>query len=122
MRRIACPRARRRRGENAPPMIFLRVLVVVLLAAVAYCALGYVFTRERRYLRLAWRLLLGGLVAALVFFAVMFVERLTAPTAAALPGALSARAAVPANQARERLAERRRVGVGAQPVQLAQRR
>ena len=102
-------------------MIFLRVLVVVLLAAVAYCALGYVFTRERRYLRLAWRLLVGGLVAALVFFAVMFVERLTAPTAATAPDAPSARAAMAANQALDRLAERRRIGGGAQPVELAQR-
>ncbi|MDT3678302.1 MAG: hypothetical protein ROZ64_05640 [Burkholderiaceae bacterium] len=104
-------------------MIFLRVLVVVLLAAVAYCALGYVFTRERRYLRLAWRLLVGGLAAALVFFAVMFVERLTAPTAAVAPrDAPSARVAVAANQARERVAERGRIGAGAQPVELAQRR
>ncbi len=103
-------------------MIFLRVLVVVLLAAVAYCALGYVFTRERRYLRLAWRLLVGGLVAALVFFAVMFVERLTAPAAAAPRDPLSARASVAANQARERIAERGRIGVGAQAVELAQRR
>ncbi len=57
-------------------MILLRVLVVVLLAAVAWCALGYLFTRDRRYLRLALRVLWVGLVAALVFFAVMFVQRL----------------------------------------------
>lgn len=72
-------------------MIFLRVLVVALLTGVAVCALAWVFTRERRYLRLAWRLLVGGLFAALVFFAVLFVERLTAePVAAesAWPGAL----------------------------------
>ena len=103
-------------------MIFLRVLVVVLLAAVAYCALGYVFTRERRYLRLAWQLLVGGLLAALVFFIVMIIERLTAPTAAALPGAPSALAAVSADQPSERVAERRRIGGRAQPVELAQRR
>ncbi len=104
-------------------MIFLRVLVVVLLAAVAYSALGYVFTRERRYLRLAWRLLLGGLLAALVFFAVMIVERLTAPDPVALrPEAPSARGAMMAHQARERLPEHRRVGAGAQPVQVVQRR
>lgn len=58
-------------------MIFLRFFVVVLLAAVAYCAFGYVFTRERRYLRLAVRLLAIGLVVAVVFFAVMFAQRLT---------------------------------------------
>lgn len=102
-------------------MIFLRVLVVVLLAAVAYCALGYVFTRERRYLRLAWRLLLGGLAAALVFFAVMFVERLTAPAAAAPSGARSAHAAMMADEARERFAEGRRVGAGPEPLELAKR-
>lgn len=103
-------------------MIFLRVLVVVLLAAVAYCALGYVFTRDRRYLRLAWRLLLGGMLAALVFFVVMFVERLTAPAAAWLRQAPSARPAMAAHEARERLAERGRLHAGAQPVELAQRR
>ncbi|MCO5101744.1 MAG: hypothetical protein M9885_12785 [Burkholderiaceae bacterium] len=112
-------------------MIFLRALVVVLLAAVAYCALGYVFTRDRRYLRLAWRLLLGGLAAALVFFAVMIVERLTAPTAAAaaVPAAsypqrdrFSARYPMAAHQASERLAERGRIGSGAQPLEIAQRR
>jgi len=103
-------------------MIFLRVLVVVLLAAVAYCALGYVFTRERRYLRLAWRLLLGGLLATLVFFAVMIVERLTASDTASLRQAPSAHGAVTAHQSGERLAERRRVGARAQPLEFAQRR
>lgn len=100
-------------------MIFLRVLVVVLLAGVAYCALGYVFTRERRYLRLAWRLLVGGLIAALVFFVVLFVERLMAPTSA-VPKA-SAHALVVPHEPRDRLAERRRVGVLAQPIQFPQR-
>jgi len=101
-------------------MIFLRILVVVLLAAVAYCALGYVFTRNRRYLRLAWRLLLGGLAAAFVFFAVMFVERLTAPDVS-LRDPSSARP-VAAYQAPERFVQRRRIGSGAQPLQIAQRR
>ena len=64
-------------------MIFLRILVVVLLAAVAYCALGYVFTRDRRYLRLAWRLLIAGLLAALGFFIVLIIERLTPESRAA---------------------------------------
>lgn len=66
-------------------MIFLRVLVLALLTGVALSALAWVFTRERRYLRLAWRLLVGGLFAALVFFAVLFVERLTAERVAAGP-------------------------------------
>ncbi len=56
-------------------MILLRVLVIALLGAVAWAALGYVFTRDRRYLRVAWRVLAAGLFAALVFFGVMFFER-----------------------------------------------
>lgn len=104
-------------------MIFLRVLVIVLLAAVAYCALGYVFTRERRYLRLAWRLLVAGLFAALVFFIVLIVERLTAPdpVAAQRGAAPSTRGAVMAHEALERGTERRGVGRSAQPVELLQR-
>lgn len=114
-------------------MIFLRILVLVLLAGVAYCALGYVFTRERRYLRLAWRLLVAGLLAALVFFAVLFVERLTAsPSAARLddagavlaacaPGGASARAAVVPHEPGERLLERGRIRDLAQLVELMQR-
>ena len=58
-------------------MIVLRVLVVVLLAAVAYCALGYLFTRDRRFLRLALRVLAVGAVASLIFFGVLILERLT---------------------------------------------
>ncbi len=103
-------------------MIFLRILVIVLLAAVAYCALGYVFTRERRYLRLAWRLLLAGLLAALVFFVVLIVERLTAPGPVATQRlAPSARSAVVSHEALERGAERGGVGGSAQPVELLQR-
>ena len=102
-------------------MIFLRILVIVLLAAVAYCALGYVFTRERRYLRLAWRLLVAGLFAALVFFIVLIVERLAAPSSVATPGgAPSARTAVVPYEPLERGTERGRVGRTAQPVELAQ--
>lgn len=103
-------------------MIFLRLLVLVLLAAVAYCALGYVFTRDRRYLRLAWRLLVAGLFAALVFFVVLIVERLTAPSpVASVPDAPSTRAAVVAHETLDRSAERGRVGRLAQPVERVQR-
>lgn len=103
-------------------MIFLRILVLVLLAAVAYCALGYVFTRDRRYLRLAWRLLVAGLFAALVFFIVLIIERLTAPPpVATLPGARSTRTAVVSHEALERSVERGRVGRSAQLLERVQR-
>jgi len=57
-------------------MILLRVFVVVVLAAVAWCAAGYLFTRDRKYLRLALKVLAIGAIGALVFFAVMFAQRL----------------------------------------------
>lgn len=97
-------------SRGARAMIFLRLLVVVLLAAVAYCAFGFVFTRERRYLRLAWRLLVAGLVAALVFFAVMFVQRLSGPVAGSPGAAGSTAGTMPAHEARERMLQPRRIG------------
>lgn len=57
-------------------MILLRVFVIVVLAAVAWCAVGYLLTRDRKYLRVALRVLAVGAIGALVFFAVMFVQRL----------------------------------------------
>ena len=57
-------------------MLFLRIFVIVVLAVIAWCAIGFVLTRERRYLRVGVRALLAGLAGALVFFAVMFAQRL----------------------------------------------
>ncbi|MCO5108509.1 MAG: hypothetical protein M9907_15720 [Burkholderiaceae bacterium] len=57
-------------------MILVRIFVAVVLAAVVWCAFGYLLTRERKYLRLALRVLGVGLAGALVFFAVMFAQRL----------------------------------------------
>jgi hypothetical protein len=57
-------------------MLFLRIFVIVVLAVVAWCAIGFVLTRERRYLRVGVRALVAGLAGALVFFAVMFAQRL----------------------------------------------
>ncbi|MCL4185165.1 MAG: hypothetical protein KJ011_17135 [Burkholderiaceae bacterium] len=57
-------------------MVFLRVFVIVVLAVVAWCAVAYLLTRERKYLRVGVRALVAGLAGALLFFAVMFVQRL----------------------------------------------
>lgn len=57
-------------------MIFFRVFVGVALATVVWCAFGYLFTRDRKYLRLAVRVLVAGAAGALVFFAVLFAQRL----------------------------------------------
>jgi hypothetical protein len=49
--------------------------ILVGLAAVGF-AIAYFRTGDRKYLRRAQRTFIGGLVAAFVFFAVMFVQRL----------------------------------------------
>ena len=54
----------------------LRVLaLLVALAAVGF-AVAYLRTGDRKHLRHAKYSLFGGIGAALVFFAVMFVQRL----------------------------------------------
>jgi len=52
--------------------------LVGVLALIAVCvALGlYVFTRNRRYLRVAWRVVQFGFVFLIVFLALYLLERL----------------------------------------------
>lgn len=57
-------------------LALLRVVaILVALAAVGF-AIAYLRTGDRKYLGHARRTLLGGIAAAFVFFAVMFVQRL----------------------------------------------
>lgn len=57
-------------------MVFFRLIVVVLLAALAICAGLYVFTRDRRYLGYAGQILRVGLIVVLVVLALFAVERI----------------------------------------------
>lgn len=41
--------------------------------------LAFVFTRDRRYLALGWRLFRYAIIVALVFFALLIVERVFVP-------------------------------------------
>ena len=56
-------------------MIGLRLLVLVSAAAIAVCLAGYFIGGDRRWLGRAW--LIGRLAAAaaLVFFAILILER-----------------------------------------------
>jgi len=54
----------------------LRMAAILVALAVVGFAIAYLRTGNRKHLAQARRTLLGGLVAALVFFAVMFVQRL----------------------------------------------
>lgn len=57
-------------------LILLRLAaIVVALVAIGY-AVAYLRTGEPRYWLISRRTFVGGIGAALVFFAVMFVQRL----------------------------------------------
>lgn len=57
-------------------MVFFRLIVVVLLAALGICVGLYVFTRDRRFLRYAGRIMKVGLIVVLVFLALFAIERI----------------------------------------------
>lgn len=56
-------------------MLALRVLVFVCAAAVVFALLGYAFSRDRRWLRLAGYAFQGGLAIAAVIGLVMLLRR-----------------------------------------------
>jgi hypothetical protein len=57
-------------------MLALRFLLILTAAAVAVCVAGYLLTGQRRWLGWALKSLAGAGAAALVFFAVLILERL----------------------------------------------
>lgn len=56
-------------------MLILRIVGVLVAIAVAAGILSYLFTRDKRYLRLAGQLAKYALIFALVVLALMFIER-----------------------------------------------
>jgi uncharacterized BrkB/YihY/UPF0761 family membrane protein len=57
-------------------LAFLRIVAILLGLGVVGFALAYLRTGDRKHLKRAQQTFIGGLAAALVFFAVMFVQRL----------------------------------------------
>lgn len=57
-------------------LALLRVVAMLLALGVVGFAIAYFRTGDRKYLRRAQRTFVGGIVAAFVFFAVMFIQRL----------------------------------------------
>jgi hypothetical protein len=57
-------------------MAFLRLAAVLIAIGIAGCVAAFWLSGDRKYLRYALRTAQTGLVAALVFFAVLAVERL----------------------------------------------
>ena len=56
-------------------MIIVRVVAVLLIVSLAL-ALAYLWTRDRRYLKWAWRLFLAALAGMLGLMVFYFVERI----------------------------------------------
>lgn len=57
-------------------MVFFRLIVVVLLAALGICVGLYVFTRDRRYLGYAGQIIKIGLIVVLVVLGLFAIERI----------------------------------------------
>jgi len=57
-------------------LALLRVVAILIALGVVGFAIAYFRTGDPKHLRRAQRTFIGGLVAAFVFFAVMFVQRL----------------------------------------------
>jgi hypothetical protein len=57
-------------------MLVLRLVSALVLITIAGSFVLYLFTRNRRYLRFAWRVFQFGVVFLLVFLALYALERL----------------------------------------------
>lgn len=57
-------------------MLFLRIVGILAAIAIGAGILAFLFTGEKRYLRLAWRIAKYALIFALVLFALLALERL----------------------------------------------
>lgn len=57
-------------------MVFLRLVGILVLIAVGSTLLMYLFTRNRRYLHIAWRVIQLAIVFLMVFMALYVIERL----------------------------------------------
>jgi hypothetical protein len=60
-------------------VLLLRLLGVLVGIGIGASVFAYFFTRDPRYLALAWRLFRYALIVALVFFALLILERVLVP-------------------------------------------
>ena len=57
-------------------MLVLRIVALLAVIAVGVSVLAWVFSGNRRYLRVAWRVFQFALAAILLFLAILFFEHL----------------------------------------------
>ncbi|HEU0201183.1 MAG TPA: hypothetical protein VFR86_12200 [Burkholderiaceae bacterium] len=58
-------------------MALFRALLILFAIVVIGCAIQFWRTGDRRYLRWAGRLFAGGIVTALIFFAMLAIQQFT---------------------------------------------
>jgi hypothetical protein len=59
-------------------MFFLRIVGALTAIAIGTGIVAYLFSGDRRYLQLAWRITRYALIMAFVVLALMFLERVAA--------------------------------------------
>lgn len=62
-------------------MLLFRVVMVLVASTIGASILAYLFTRDRRYLGIAWRVAKYALLFVFVLLSLMFLERVLAPVA-----------------------------------------
>jgi hypothetical protein len=56
-------------------MLFLRFVVIIAAFVIAVSIGAGIFTCNRKYFKVAWKVFLATLVASVLFFAVLIAER-----------------------------------------------
>ena len=59
-------------------MFLLRIVGLLTAIAIGTGIVAYLFTQDRRYLQLAWRIAKYALIFALIFMALLTMEKLIA--------------------------------------------
>ena len=57
-------------------MLILRIVALLAVIGMGVAAMAWVFTGNRKYLKVAWRIFQVSLVAVLLFLVLLFFERL----------------------------------------------
>jgi hypothetical protein len=57
-------------------VLVLRIVALLAAIGIGVTVLAWVFTGNRKYLKVAWRIFQFGLAGILVFLAMLFFERL----------------------------------------------
>lgn len=65
-------------------MLVLRFVAVLVVLAVAAAIIAFLFTRDRRYLSLSWRITKYALLFSLLVMSLLFLERILAPVVGAI--------------------------------------